>query len=32
MDRMAMLMMMMMMMIAIARDGAIRMGEGENRV
>ena len=29
--RMTMLMMMMMMM-AIARDGVIRMGEGENRV
>ena len=30
--RMTMLMMMMMMMMAIARDGVIRMGEGENRV
>jgi hypothetical protein len=30
--RMTMLMMMMMMRMAIARDGVIRMGEGENRV
>ena len=27
-----MTMLMMMMMMAIARDGVIRMGEGENRV